>query len=144
MPAHSPSAQARQPKQKVSKTSLIADTVKKRIFLNKKEATSPHRSPIPRDPSPKTTNFKRIAKGNFTADICYPVEILSFSAVTVQNKINATASLTIPSPKMIENSLGCSSYFTIDIAAITSDEHKREASKKLSISSNYTTSSLFN
>jgi hypothetical protein len=55
--------------------------------------------------------------------------------------MSATASLTIPSPKIIEKSLGYSSYFTIDIAAITSDEHNREANKKLSISSNSNTSS---
>jgi arginyl-tRNA synthetase len=53
--------------------------------------------------------------------------------------MSATASLTIPSPKIIEKSLGYSSYFTIDIAAITSDEHNRDANKKLSISSNSNT-----
>lgn len=47
----------------------------------------------------------------------------------------------MPSPKIIENNLGYSSYFTIDMAAITSEEHKRDANKKLSISSNSNTSS---
>ena len=121
---------------------MIADTVKKRIFLNKNDATSPHRRPIPREPSPKMMNCKRIAKGSLTADIAYPVSIFSLSLDTVWNKMSATASLTMPSPKIIENSLGCSSYFTIDIAAMTSDEHKRDARTKLSISSNSIFSSL--
>lgn len=56
--------------------------------------------------------------------------------------MSATASLTIPSPKMIEKSLGCSSYLTIEIAAITSEEHKSEASTKLSIRSSSNTLSL--
>ena len=55
--------------------------------------------------------------------------------------MSATASLTIPSPKIIEKSLGYSSYFTIDMAAMTSDEHRSEARTKLSISSNSNTSS---
>lgn len=50
----------------------------------------------------------------------------SLKAVTVLNKIIATASLTIPSPNTKENSLGYSSYFMIEIAAITSDEHNSE------------------
>jgi hypothetical protein len=37
--------------------------------------------------------------------------------------------LTIPSPNIIEKSMGCSSYFTMDIAAITSDEHSKELIK---------------
>jgi len=36
---------------------------------------------------------------------------------------------------MIEKSFGYSSYLTMDIAAITSDEQRREARIKLSISS---------
>ena len=38
----------------------------------------------------------------------------------------ATASLTIPSPNTIENSLGFSSYLMRQIAAITSEEHNRD------------------
>lgn len=49
---------------------------------------------------------------------------------TVLNKIMATASFTIPSPKTNENSFGCSSYFMIDIAAITSEEQRRELMTK--------------
>jgi len=67
--------------------------------------------------------------------------MLSLRSDTVLNRISATASLTMPSPNMIENSLGCSSYLTIEMAAITSEEHKREANRKLSISSNSITSS---
>jgi hypothetical protein len=53
---------------------------------------------------------------------------------TVLNKIIATASLTMPSPKINEKSFGCSSYLTMDIAAITSDEQSREAITKQSAS----------
>jgi hypothetical protein len=47
-----------------------------------------------------------------------------------------TESFTIPSPNIIENSLGYSSYLTIEIAAITSDEHSRELIKKASNTEN--------
>ena len=47
--------------------------------------------------------------------------------------MSATASLTIPSPKIIEKSIGCSSYLTIDIAAITSEEQRSELIKNASI-----------
>ncbi len=43
--------------------------------------------------------------------------------------------MTIPSPKMIEKSFGYSSYFTMEIAAMTSEEQRREAMTKLSIRS---------
>ncbi len=52
---------------------------------------------------------------------------------TVWKRIRATASFTIPSPKIIENSFGCSSYLTIEMAAITSDEHNKELIKNASI-----------
>ncbi len=38
----------------------------------------------------------------------------------------ATASFRMPSPKIIENNLGCSSYLMIEIAAITSEEHRSD------------------
>jgi hypothetical protein len=49
---------------------------------------------------------------------------------TVWNKIRATASFTMPSPKMIEKSYGCSSYLTMEMAAMTSEEHSRELMRK--------------
>ena len=87
---------------------------------------------MPREPIPKIMNCKRISKGNLAG------EIAPFCLIpdTVWNRMRATASLTIPSPKMIEKSFGYSSYFTIDMAAMTSDEHKRDARTKLSIRSN--------
>jgi hypothetical protein len=51
------------------------------------------------------------------------------------NRIIATASFTIPSPKINENNLGCSSYLIIEIAAITSEEHSNEAITKQSLTS---------
>lgn len=62
---------------------------------------------------------------------------------TVLNKMIATASLTMPSPKMIENNLGYSSYFTIEIAAITSDEQSNELTSMLSIIDNENCSALY-
>jgi hypothetical protein len=47
--------------------------------------------------------------------------------------MSATASLTIPSPKIIEKSIGCSSYLTIEMAAITSEEQSRELIRNASI-----------
>ena len=52
----------------------------------------------------------------------------------------ATASFTIPSPNIKENSFGYSSYLMIEIAAITSDEHNREAMTKQSLTSSLITS----
>jgi hypothetical protein len=52
----------------------------------------------------------------------------------------ATASFTMPSPKIKENSFGYSSYLIIEIAAITSDEHNREAMTKQSLTSSLITS----
>ena len=48
----------------------------------------------------------------------------------VLKRIIATASLTMPSPKIRLNNLGYSSYFIIEIAAITSEEHRSEPTKK--------------
>ena len=45
--------------------------------------------------------------------------------ITVLNKMIETASLIIPSPKTILNSVGYLSYDMSDIAAMTSLEHKR-------------------
>ena len=59
---------------------------------------------------------------------------------TVLNRMMATASFTIPSPNIKENSFGCSSYLMIEIAAITSDEHNREAMTKQSLTSSLITS----
>lgn len=44
-----------------------------------------------------------------------------------------TASLVIPSPNIREKSLGYSSYFIIEIAANTSEEHKRALISNTSI-----------
>ena len=48
----------------------------------------------------------------------------------VLKRMIATASLTMPSPKIKLNNLGYSSYFIIEIAAMTSEEHKSEPTKK--------------
>jgi hypothetical protein len=42
----------------------------------------------------------------------------------------ATASLTIPSPKTKLKSFGYSSYLMIEIAAITSEEQRRELTNR--------------
>ena len=47
------------------------------------------------------------------------------------------ASLQIPSPNIILNSLGYSSYLTIDIAATTSVQHSREHINKISLISSW-------
>jgi len=51
----------------------------------------------------------------------------------VLNNIIATASLTMPSPKIKENSLGYSSYLMIEMAAITSEEQSKELTSMTSI-----------
>ena len=45
--------------------------------------------------------------------------------ITVLNSIMHTASLVIPSPKIKEKSLGCSSYLTIEMAATTSVQQSK-------------------
>jgi hypothetical protein len=57
----------------------------------------------------------------------------------------ATASLTIPSPKMRENNFGYSSYLIIEIAAMTSEEHSKELTNRHSIvlSLNAVTTTLY-
>jgi hypothetical protein len=57
-------------------------------------------------------------------------------------RIIATASLTIPSPKIKENNFGCSSYLIIEIAAITSDEQSSDAMTKQSLTSSLIISSI--
>ena len=59
---------------------------------------------------------------------------------TVLKRMIATASFTMPSPNIKEKSFGCSSYLIIEIAAITSDEHSREAMTKQSLTSSLITS----
>jgi hypothetical protein len=49
---------------------------------------------------------------------------------TVLNRIIATASFTMPSPNTKENSLGCSSYLIIVMAAMTSELHRSELMMK--------------
>jgi hypothetical protein len=53
-------------------------------------------------------------------------EVPSNRETTVLNRMIATASLTIPSPKIKLNNLGYSSYLIIDMAAMTSDEQSNE------------------
>jgi hypothetical protein len=53
---------------------------------------------------------------------------------TVLNKIIQTASLVIPSPKIRENSLGYSSYFTTAIAATKSVQQSNEHISIISLS----------
>jgi hypothetical protein len=76
--------------------------------------------------SPKIVNIIEayIPSGSF---------ISSLIMATVWKRIRATASLTIPSPKITEKSFGYSSYLTIEMAAITSDEQSNEAMTKHSI-----------
>jgi hypothetical protein len=52
---------------------------------------------------------------------------------TVLKRMIATASFTIPSPKIKENNFGCSSYLIIEIAAMTSEEHNNELTRRHSI-----------
>ena len=52
---------------------------------------------------------------------------------TVLNKMIDTASLVIPSPKTIENSLGSFWKSIKDTAATTSDEHIKEHNNKISL-----------
>ena len=44
----------------------------------------------------------------------------------------ATASLTIPSPKSKLKRVGCSSYFTMEMAAMTSVEQRRDDMRRIS------------
>jgi hypothetical protein len=80
------------------------------------------------DATPKSKKLPRILKGVFAVNYSP-----SWNYCTVLNRMMATASLTIPSPKTNENNFGCSSYLMIDIAAITSEEHNNEHTKRQSI-----------
>jgi hypothetical protein len=84
----------------------------------------PKNTPIAKDPNPSPKKLPTIYSG---ARIVIPFYI---APATVLKSIIATASLTMPSPKIKEKSFGCSSYLTIDIAAITSDEQRSEAITK--------------
>lgn len=53
--------------------------------------------------------------------------------ITVLNRIMQTASFVIPSPKIKLNSLGYSSYLTMEIAATTSVQHNKEHINNISI-----------
>jgi hypothetical protein len=55
----------------------------------------------------------------------------------VLNKIIETASFEMPSPKIREKSLGCSSYLMIDTAAMTSEEQIRALKIKHSMILNW-------
>ena len=54
-------------------------------------------------------------------------------AYTALNSMIETASFTTPSPKIHENKSGCSSYLTIETAAMTSEEHINEHRSKISM-----------
>ena len=58
------------------------------------------------------------------------------NSITVLKRMIQTASLVRPSPKIILKSFGYSSYFTIEIAATTSVQHRSEHINKISITDN--------
>ena len=86
--------------------------------------------PIAIEQKPRRKKSPRISNGAFQV-ISWPPPTKK-NVLTVLNKIIATASLTIPSPKSKLNNVGYSSYLTIEMAAITSVEHKRDDISRIS------------
>ena len=82
------------------------------------------------EPKPKTRKSPRIMKG--------AVHVISTSSPekknlrTVLNRMIATASLTMPSPKRRLKRVGYSSYLTMEMAAITSVEHNKDDMRRIS------------
>jgi hypothetical protein len=115
--------------QKIIAVSLTAEMVKNLMVLNIALAISPKAIPIPRDPSASTRNCPMIVNGVVAVKPSFP----STNWMTALNKMMETASFEMPSPKMREKSLGCSSYLMIDIAAMTSEEQMSALKSKHSI-----------
>ena len=110
--------------------STVELRVRERIFLNMTEAKIPYRRPMAMEQMPSSMKSPMISNG--------AVHVISFSSSpkknlsTVLNRMMATASLTIPSPKRRLNRVGYSSYLTMEMAAITSVEHRREDIRRIS------------
>ena len=91
--------------------------------FNKKLARSPQPTPILIEIKVNRRKSPKITKGVEAVNVAL---LSSTNPEIVVNRIIATASLTIPSPKTKLKSLGCSSYLMIEIAAMTSEEQSRE------------------
>lgn len=116
------------PMQKMTILSLIEETVRNRRCLKRRLATIPKTIPTANDVMDRSTNSPSILR------IIKYSDVPSFAdydiSDTAWKRIMEMASLTMASPKMIENSLGCSSYLTMETAAIASEEHSNAPSTR--------------
>lgn len=116
---------ARYPKENIKRVSFTDEVVTNLKYLRTRLQISPYTTPITMESIVKRMNLPMILKG---------VAAVNYSPFTkpdiVVKRMMATASLTMPSPKIKLKSLGCSSYLMIEIAAITSDEQSNELTSK--------------
>jgi hypothetical protein len=98
-------------------------------FAKQNELKSPKKTPINTDKIASLRKLPKISNGVTQENSLSGPE----NSMTVLKRMMQTASLVIPSPKIKLKSLGYSSYFTIDIAATTSVQHKSEHINKISI-----------
>ncbi len=101
--------------------STVGLTVKNLKYFVTTDAKRPSKTPKKIDQKLKFKKLNRISRGV----VASTVEPGPANCITVLNKIMQTASFVIPSPKIKENSFGCSSYLTIEIAATTSVQHSK-------------------
>ena len=106
-------------------TTVLCD--KNLNFANTHELRRPIITPIRIE---RIANFKKLPK------IANGVTPVPENSITVLKRMIQTASLVSPSPKIILKSFGYSSYFTIEIAATTSVQHRSEHINKISITDN--------
>ena len=90
------------------------------------EARTPKNRPMPTEMATSSMKLRNTMGRNspfYTA--CSLLSSMN-TFLIVWKRTTATASLNKPSPKMIENSCGCSSYFTKVTAAMMSELHRIE------------------
>lgn len=90
---------------------------------------TPKVSPIKIEKKPREQKSPKISSGEIQVKAFPSDENLS----TVLKRMIATASLTMPSPKRREKSVGYSSYLTIEMAAMTSVEQRSDDISRISL-----------
>ena len=100
--------------------SVTALSLRNLTCLKMSAPAKPKRTPIVTEMTPRRMNYPAITK------IVNHWNQESYKELTVLNKMIDTISLNTPSPKMHEQSLGCSWQSTMETAATTSLLHNSE------------------
>lgn len=118
-------------KAKIMQHSATGLRVSERAFFIKYDYVRPKHKPMRIDMTPRRKKSNEIRPTAFALNDCSSLPLAK--SLIVLNRMIDTASLTIPSPKTKLNSLGVFLGFSMETAAITSVEHRREHISRISV-----------